>query len=365
MSKIEVLPRALEFVIQDHDMNPVPVEHTTLARQTHSQEQPVTGGSRPAPNRQIDILIQVARGYFDASGHFYPIIDPALRAEEYAFLPEEHAQLALLNAQHNAARKKAIAHEKHTYAESLAARLGHPHAAQDGGWSILNSQDQGILLSNLEDLVHCAYELRNAGLPENCTRAPEVDFFFSEPKCKAVSIDCDFVGVGPRNRDALARVCAVDVLSGEVLLDILVHPKESITDFRPRYSGITEMSYYAYAAQGLLLPSPAEVRERLFEFIDTDTIIIGHALHNDLSKLGITHSRIIDTQILTFIAVQERFERELKRRWSLRDLSKTFLGLSIQDSPFGHDCLEDAFAPRELVLFWVDSLVVVLVRVEL
>jgi len=64
-------------------------------------------------------------------------------------------------------------------------------------------------------------------------------------------------------------------------------------DFNTRFSGITASDYASKA----LLPL-ASIRKSLDAFIDTHTILIGHALENDLRTLRIIHHRCIDTAIL-------------------------------------------------------------------
>ncbi|KAL4930469.1 ribonuclease H-like domain-containing protein [Aspergillus undulatus] len=197
----------------------------------------------------------------------------------------------------------------------------------------------------------------------NLTRAPAPSHHQDSPsnsspkpkKRKAISLDCAFVGVGPLDRDALAQLCAIDVLTGEVLLDVLVTPDEPLTHYRTKYGGITDLTYHAYREHGLVLGSVEDARRALFEVMDSETLLVGFALHNDLFKLGISHSRIIDTQVVTREAVESRYGRELKRRWGLRDLCWTFLSKEVQVNDSGHDCLEDAFAPRELVYWLLDQ----------
>lgn len=62
------------------------------------------------------------------------------------------------------------------------------------------------------------------------------NFVFSPTK--HVAIDCEFVGVGYQGKDSvLARVSIVNQF-GHVLLDKFVKPKEKVTDYRTRFSGV-------------------------------------------------------------------------------------------------------------------------------
>lgn len=40
-------------------------------------------------------------------------------------------------------------------------------------------------------------------------------------------------------------------------------------------------------------------RQEVWKFVDADTIIIGHAIKNDLDVLGMIHHQIVDSAILT------------------------------------------------------------------
>lgn len=64
------------------------------------------------------------------------------------------------------------------------------------------------------------------------------------------------------------------------------------SDFNTRFSGITPESY-ASAVSPL-----ASIRESLDVFINSNTIIIGHALENDLKTLRMIHHRCVDTAVM-------------------------------------------------------------------
>ena len=65
-----------------------------------------------------------------------------------------------------------------------------------------------------------------------------------------------------------------------------------LSDYNTRFSGITEEEY-----SKALLPL-SSIRETLDSFINTETILVGHALDNDLKALRIIHLKCVDTSIL-------------------------------------------------------------------
>jgi DNA polymerase III epsilon subunit-like protein len=150
----------------------------------------------------------------------------------------------------------------------------------------------------------------------------------------------------------LARLSVIDYLTGEVLIDTLVRPVHTVIDWRTEWSGITSHAMNAAVAAGAVLEGWGKAREKLFEFIDEETVIVGHALHHDLASLGIWHRLTVDSAVLTRNAVG----KDVKRDWGLKTLCKEFLGIDIQNhGKKGHDSLEDAFAAREVVLWCVDN----------
>jgi DNA polymerase III epsilon subunit-like protein len=170
------------------------------------------------------------------------------------------------------------------------------------------------------------------------------------PKRSAVALDCEMVGVGDNKDSEIARISAIDYLTGEILIDTLVEPLQRVTDWRTKYSGITKTNITAAITQGMILKGWPGARVSLFDHIDAKTIIVGHALNHDLIALGIQHQRVIDSAILASGAVG----RNIKRRWGLKDLCHQLLGIEIQNhGRAGHDSVEDAFAAREVVLWCI------------
>ncbi|KAI1089238.1 ribonuclease H-like protein [Rostrohypoxylon terebratum] len=172
-------------------------------------------------------------------------------------------------------------------------------------------------------------------------------------KRKAIALDCEMVGVAG-GKDELAHLCAVDLFTGEVLINSLVDPTQPVKDYRTRWSGITLTKMVTAKASGKTLDGWPAAREKLFEFADEDTILVGHALQHDLRVLYIAHRRVLDSAVLVAEAVFGRAQR-LLRCWGLKNASQDILGIKIQTSKMGHDCLEDTLATRELVLWCLQN----------
>lgn len=157
----------------------------------------------------------------------------------------------------------------------------------------------------------------------------------------------------------LIRLTAVSWPRGKELLDILVRPIGEILDLNSRFSGIFPEHYakavpygtdIAALEEGKVTPrmqvveSPAAARDLVFQFLQPDTPLIGHAIDNDLNACRIIHPAIIDTVLLYPPA------GGLPNRMALKTLSRKFLDRDIQmGGNRGHDSKEDSVATGDLV----------------
>ena len=121
------------------------------------------------------------------------------------------------------------------------------------------------------------------------------------------AIDCEMIYTTGGMR--VARVSVVDG-SGKEVFDQLVRMDQGVevmyvsprfcmlsclyllSDYITRFSGIT-----AETLSKALLPL-ASIRQSLDSFINANTILIGHALENDLKTLRIIHHKCVDTAVL-------------------------------------------------------------------
>lgn len=139
------------------------------------------------------------------------------------------------------------------------------------------------------------------------------------------ALDCEMCYT--KNGLELTRVTVVN-LHKEIVYDTLVRPDVQVIDYNTRFSGITE-EMLSYVEKNI-----RDVQEDLLSFINTETIIIGHGLENDLRALKLLHPTIVDTSVI--------FPRKLGYGFkdSLKNLAKEFLNEEIQAGQ--HDSAEDA-----------------------
>lgn len=163
------------------------------------------------------------------------------------------------------------------------------------------------------------------------------------PRSRAIVLDCEMSGAR-FNRSELVLLTAVDFFSGEVLINSLVRPAVPILDWRTQYSGVSEARMLTAIADGNCLDGWLQARARLLEHADADTVLLGHSLNNDLDQLRLIHPRVVDSCLA--------IPRLQGHKHSVKGLSRELLGKAVQArSAGGHDCLEDTFAARELVLW--------------
>lgn len=136
---------------------------------------------------------------------------------------------------------------------------------------------------------------------------------------------------------------AVIAADGRVVYRSLVKPSSIVVDHNTRFSGIRPRDL-ARATKTL-----RDVQNDILGFVGSDTILIGHALENDLRALKLLHHAVVDT------CAMYPHSRGFPLRRSLRALCEELLGRSVQQSSSGHSALEDARAAMDLVLLKVSN----------
>ena len=165
-------------------------------------------------------------------------------------------------------------------------------------------------------------------------------------------MDCEMAGT-KGSRSEVVAICAIDFLTGEVLVNSLVKPQQRIVNWRSDITGVSPEGMLLAVAQNKALKGWRAARDELRRFVDEDTVMVGQSLQHDLKMLRVIHTKIVDSAILTAEAVFGK-KRPIRRMWGLDTLCQELLGLHIRGgSPSGelsHDGLEDALAARELVI---------------
>ncbi|KAF7292400.1 Exonuclease domain-containing protein [Mycena chlorophos] len=219
------------------------------------------------------------------------------------------------------------------------------------------------MISGQRTRIFRCCSMRTDGESEGCSQGPHV-FYESKPELlharhafsllkpgpaastvlDVAALDCEMIYTTGGMR--VARVSVVDG-AGDTVFDELVRMDDGVhvIDFNTRFSGITAEEY-----EKAVLPL-ASIREALDEFINRDTILIGHGLENDLNTLRIVHLNNVDTAILFKHPAGPPYRK------ALRHLAREHLGITIQagGGSVGHSSLEDCLATLDLVKSYVSS----------
>jgi len=210
--------------------------------------------------------------------------------------------------------------------------------------SCLRKQQYALGVGSLEE---CG-AVEAAGWAENQHR-PTPNSDSSSPKRRAVVVDCEMVGVEGGHSEVV-QLCVVDFLTGELLTNSLVKPRERIVEWRGHITGVTPSMMAVARQRKQVLDGWEDARLELWRHIDAETVLIGHSLNFDLQALRVVHKKIVDTAILTAETVFGQ-GKKIRRMWGLKVLCEDLLGLRIRSSSGVHDGLEDVLATRELTLW--------------
>ena len=149
----------------------------------------------------------------------------------------------------------------------------------------------------------------------------------------AIAIDCEMCETkdpvtGASNPKALCRLSVVNAVNpDEVLIDTLVKPTWPVVDYRSKINGIKKE--HLDSVQFTLKHAQAF----MIALCSNETVIIGHALHNDLVSLQMGHHCNVDSAMLFSV------KDEPSSTCSLRDLA---MSVMTREMPEVHDSVNDA-----------------------
>jgi len=149
----------------------------------------------------------------------------------------------------------------------------------------------------------------------------------------AIAIDCEMCETkcpvtGISNHKALCRLSVVNAVNpDDVLLDTLVKPEWPVVDHRSRINGIKKD--HLESVQFTL----AHAQAFMMALCSNETVIIGHAVHNDLIALQMEHHCNVDSAMLFSVKDEDN------ATCSLKDLA---MGVLKRAMPDVHDSVNDA-----------------------
>ncbi|NWT59310.1 REXO4 exonuclease, partial [Erythrocercus mccallii] len=152
---------------------------------------------------------------------------------------------------------------------------------------------------------------------------------------RAVAMDCEMVGVGPKGEDSiLARVSIVNQF-GKCVYDKYVKPTEKVTDYRTAVSGIRPQNINTGEDFKTVQKEVAEILK--------GRILVGHALQNDLKVLLLDHPQKMMRDTQRYKPFKQRVKSS---RPSLKLLCERLLNVQVQTAE--HCSIQDAQAAMRL-----------------
>lgn len=152
------------------------------------------------------------------------------------------------------------------------------------------------------------------------------------------AIDCEMSFTTAGLEVTRVGIVGADGLS---VYEVGVLPERRVLDLNTEFSGVTERQLRRSTA------TLADVQSFLLSLLDEESVLIGHAVHNDLFALRLLHSRIVDTAVA--------FPNAGRRVSSLKFLAREHLKRVVQEGSRGHDCIEDARTAMELMLMKINN----------
>ncbi|CAJ1055987.1 apoptosis-enhancing nuclease [Xyrichtys novacula] len=154
-----------------------------------------------------------------------------------------------------------------------------------------------------------------------------------------VALDCEMVGTGPGGCCSELARCSILDYHGNVLYDKYVRPRQPVTDYRTRWSGIRR--HHLYDATPF-----NQAREEILSILE-GKVVVGHSVYNDFAALDLVHPAhmvrdTISTRLLSRLPDVPRGKR------SLKILARKLLNRRIQVGKKGHCSVEDAQAALDL-----------------
>lgn len=192
------------------------------------------------------------------------------------------------------------------------------------------------------DFARYKQKHREAGIQSDWIKAKKFgQWCLKNPQ--AIAIGCEMCETkdplsGSKNPKALCRISVINAeCPDEVLLDTLVKPNWPVCDYRTRINGIekehlNDVQFTLRHAQAFMMALCSD-----------ETVIVGHAVHNDLVALNMEHQCIADASCL-FHAKGDR-----SATVSLRDLVSTIFQEKMPDT---HDSVNDARKALSCAVHW-------------
>lgn len=236
-------------------------------------------------------------------------------------------------------------------------------------WTRISVAKQPEVVDMLDNMCHLPKMLQGEYVPAPKTFMDEYKVYYDladfEP-CPArdpgksclgvVALSCSKV-VLEGGRFEVVKIAAIDLVTCGILMNHLVctDPRAHVADWRPAVTGISSWFDMEAARQAgyKIFKGWLAARAALQKYVDGGTIIVGHNLRSDLDPLRIVHGRAIDIAKVVEKAANGPLS---KAQLTLDSLCRDYTERNLPShAVYGHDCLVNAFAIREFVLWSIKN----------
>jgi hypothetical protein len=171
----------------------------------------------------------------------------------------------------------------------------------------------------------------------------------------AVALSCE-TGIATDGSHEIIRIGMIDFFTGEVLINKLVFPTEDVKmlHLNTRWSGVDYQMLHVARAMKNVLEGRDAARNRVWDFVGPDTIIITYAGGTrDLLDLRLIHRKVIDLEELE----SRRDKSDQINLWKggLRNLVSAHLQRKYPSGSHGN-VIETAIALRDLTRWYMNNL---------
>jgi RNA exonuclease 1 len=108
----------------------------------------------------------------------------------------------------------------------------------------------------------------------------------------------------------LIRVTLVDYFTEEILVDNIVEPGVPMQHLNTKYSGVSWADVNKARREGTILDGKGGARQAIWQFVGSDTFVIGHGASNDLRSLRWIHLRVVDSMVTEFVHTKAKEAKE-------------------------------------------------------
>lgn len=196
---------------------------------------------------------------------------------------------------------------------------------------VQNSQDSKKIQQD------CDIEINTTSIVSNPSHIGFPSRYKIPPPDLIVALDCEFVGVHPKNTSALGR-CSIVNFDGNVIFDVFVRPDATIVDYRTRWSGIRK--------RNMRDAIPFQLAQQQIRDILQGKIVVGHAVFNDFKVMQIQHEGKYIRDTSGYKPLRALASKSVTTPMSLKNLAQVLLGRNIQQNE--HCSVEDSRATLDL-----------------